>query len=484
MNQKLPADFRKSMEAIFAPRSLAVIGASDVVGKWGHRMMHRALQGGFAGPVYPVNPAKAEILGHAAYPDLEAAPEDIDLAVITTPAAGVPGILEQCSARGVRGAVVITAGFAEAGAEGARLEAEMARIARSTGIRFVGPNCMGIWSAGVHLNLSFPEAPRPGPIAFVSQSGTFGVSMSQEAAARGYGISRFVSIGNQTDLEAADYLAYLAHDAETRVIALYLEGLKEGERFFQAAQKAASQKPVVVYKAGRSEAAGRAALSHTASVAGSARVFEAVCRQIGLLQVTEAFHLFETAQALAGLPPAPGRRIAILGSGGQGVVGADACTALGMELPELDPETSAAITGLLPAHAPPARNPVDFAGSLRTAVQEADIIERFLKLDYIDGVISNVPVSPRLWDPALVMDRCAKDPDPAVQTALEGGRRYASLPRKYKKPVICLRFARLENDVMEELLGEGGIPVYSTPEQCARAMHAMVHYGGIRRQGK
>lgn len=470
------------MDAIFKPRSIAVIGASDIAGKWGHRMLHRALNTGFGGPIYPINKAKKEILGLAAYPDVDCVPGDIDLAVITTPAASVPGILRQCGARGIRGAVVITAGFAEVGTEGARLEAEIEAAARSGGIRFVGPNCMGIWSASGALNLSFAEIPKTGPISFVSQSGTFGVSMSQEAAACGYGISKFVSIGNQADLEVADYLEYLAEDAETGVIALYLEGLKNGERFFRAARKAVARKPVVVYKAGRSGAAERAALSHTASVAGSARVFEHVCRQLGILQVSEAFHLFETAQALAELPPADGNRVAILGSGGQGVVGTDACSSLGLELPELDEGTSRAISALLPGHAPQAKNPVDFAGSPRTAMEEAEIIERFLKLDYIDGVISNVPVSPQLWEPDLVIDRDAPLQPEAVRTALEGGRRYAALPRKYQKPVICLRFVRLENDIMEELLNEGGIPVYSTPEQCARAMHALVHYGRVQEE--
>jgi len=444
-------------------------------------MVYRPLYTGFKGAIYPVNPEKLEILGLTAYPGVEAVPDEIDLAIITTPAASVPALLKQCSARGVKGAVVITAGFAEVGAAGRRLEDEIAEVAQSAGIRFVGPNCMGIWSAAGNFNLSFAQAPKKGAIAFVSQSGTFGVSMAQVAADRGYGLSKFISIGNQTDLEVADYLEYLAGDEETRVIALYLEGLRDGERFFHIAQAAAAKKPIVIYKAGRSIPAGRAAMSHTASVAGSAVIFDNLCKQMGLLQVHEAFHLFETAQALAGLPVARGNRVAILGSGGQGVVGTDACSALGMDLPRLDPETSAAISALLPGHAPQAKNPVDFAGSSRTAIQEAEIIERFLQLDYIDGVISNVPVSPQLFDPTLRIERSAKDHSPAVQTALEGGERYAELPRKYNKPVICLRFAQLENDIMEEILSEGGIPVYSTPEQCARAMQALVFFG---RHGK
>lgn len=471
-----------ALEAIFNPRSIAVIGASDIFGKWGHRMIDRPMTTGYPGTIYPINPTKKEILGLTAYPSVSAVPGDVDLAVITTPTSTVPALLGECAAKGIKGAVVITAGFAETGDEGRRLEAEMLAVARAEGIRLVGPNCMGIFSASGRLSLSFPIAPKFGSISFVSQSGTFGVSIAQVAASQGYGLSKFVSIGNQADLGVADYVAYLAQDPETDVIAIYVEGFKEGERFFRVAREAVKRKPIIIYKAGRSEAAERAAMSHTASVAGSSVVFDSICKQIGLLQVRESFHLFEMAQALAGLPTAGGNRVAILGSGGQGVVGTDACAGLGMELPQLDRETADKINSLLPSHAPPARNPVDFAGATRTAMQEAEIIEQFLQLDYIDGVISNVPVSPQLWDPNLVIDRNADDHPPHVRTAIDGGERYAALPGKYGKPIICLRFADLENNIMEELLGEGGIPVYSSPEQCARAMHGLVHYGQIRRK--
>jgi acyl-CoA synthetase (NDP forming) len=207
-----------------------------------------------------------------------------------------------------------------------------------------------------------------------------------------------------------------------------------------------------------------------------------VSKQIGLLQAHEAFHLFEMAEALVGLPLANGNRVAILGSGGQGVVGTDACSALGLELPELDADTASGITALLPAHAPLARNPVDFAGSSRTAMQEAGIIEKLLALDYIDGVISNVPVSPQIWDRSLKIDRNADSLPEPLQVAIEGAKVYASLPKKYNKPVVCLRFVRLEPDVMEGILREGGIPIYDTPEQCARAMYALFHYGQVRRK--
>jgi acyl-CoA synthetase (NDP forming) len=328
--------------------------------------------------------------------------------------------------------------------------------------------------------LCFPHAPKAGPIAFISQSGTFGVAMAQVASDKGYGLTKFISIGNQADLEVSDYLEYLATDEDTRVIVLYIEGLKDGRRFFDVARQVIKKKPVVVYKGGRSGAGARATMSHTASLAGSEKIFASMCKQVGLLQVQESFHLFEIAEALVGSPLASGNRVAILGSGGQGVVGTDACSALGLDLPELDPETSSRITALLPPHAPQAKNPVDFAGSSRTALQEAEMIEALLKLDYIDGVISNVPVSPQIWDRSLKIDRNLDSLPESFRVAINGAQVYASLPKRYNKPIICLRFVRLEHDMMEDILRGGGIPIYDTPEQCARAMHALVQYGAVR----
>jgi acetate---CoA ligase (ADP-forming) subunit alpha len=472
----------EELDYIFKPKSIAVIGASDTFRKWGYLMVERPLKTGFRGAIYPINPRKGEILGLPTYPSVSAVPGAIDLAVITTPAATIPGLLRDCIEKGIKGAVVISAGFAEVGEEGRGFEHAMVEVARSGGIRLVGPNCMGIWSAAGQLSLCFPQAPKAGPIAFISQSGTFGVAMAQVASNKGYGLSKFISIGNQADLEVSDYLEYLADDEDTKVIVLYLEGLKDGRRFFTVARQVIKKKPMVVYKGGRSAAGARATVSHTASFAGSKKIFDGVCKQIGLLQAEESFHLFEMAEALVGLPLADGNRVAILGSGGQGVVGADACSALGLELPELDADTASSITALLPAHAPLGKNPIDFAGSSRTALQEAGIIEKLLTLDYIDGVISNVPVSPQIWDRSLKIDRNSDSLPEPIQVALDGAKVYASLPKKYNKPIICLRFIRPEHDIMEDILREGGIPIYDTPEQCARAMYTLVQYGRVRRK--
>jgi acetyltransferase len=478
----LKSKIAEQLDYIFKPRSMAVIGASDTFRKWGYLMLERPLNTGFKGAIYPINKKKSKILGLDCYPSVSAVPGEIDLAVMATPTATIPELLAECVEKGIKGAVVITAGFAEAGDEGGMLEERMVSVARAGGIRLVGPNCMGIWSSAGQLSLCFPRAPKAGSIAFASQSGTFGVAMAQVASDNGYGLSKFISVGNQSDLQISDYLEYLAEDDDTKVILLYIEGLKDGRRFFNVASEVARHKPIIVYKAGRSEAGARATMSHTASIAGSQNIFSSMCRQAGLLEVYESFHLFEMAEALVGLPLAPGNRIAILGSGGQGVVGTDACSSLGLDLPELDAETTDTLNALLPPHAPPAKNPIDFAGSSRTALQEAEIIERLLKLDYIDGVISNVPVSPQIWDRTLKIDRNSGSLPETVKVAVEGGKVYASLPKKYGKPVICLRFLRLENDVMEEILTEGGIPIYNTPEQCARGMSGLVRYGEIKRK--
>ncbi|MCK9274733.1 MAG: CoA-binding protein [Syntrophales bacterium] len=468
------------LDCIFKPRSIAVIGASDNSKKWGYQMIARPLQTGFKGSIYPVNTQKKEILGLPVYSNIKDVPGNVDLAVITTPSRSVPDLLRECALKGIKGAVVITAGFAEVGETGRILENEMVKAAQESKIRVIGPNCMGIWSSAARLSLCFPSAPKSGPMAFISQSGTFGGALANIANEKGYGLSKFVSIGNQADLEAADYIQYLASDDDTKVIILYLEGLKDGRRFFDVAKEVSRKKPIVVYKAGRSKAGARATMSHTASIAGSEKVFDSMCRQAGIIRVQEAFHLFEVAEALALLPLPSGNRVAILGSGGQGVVGTDACSALGLELPELDQKTSEAITSLLPAHAPQAKNPVDFAGSSRTALEEARIIERLLALNYIDGVISNVPVSPQIWNRALKIDVNSEQLPREIEVAIEGARVYASLPQKYGKPVICLRFARLEHDIMEQILGEGGIPIYDAPEQCARAMSTLYRYSKVR----
>ena len=470
------------LDSIFRPSSMAIIGASDNVSKWGYMMVDRPLRTGYKGAVYPVNPQGTEILGRPSYRSVTDIPGPVDLAVITTQASQVPLVMRQCVEKGVKGAVLISAGFAETGSKGEKLQEEVVKTARAGGLRFVGPNCMGIWSAAASLNNAFDSAPLPGQIAFISQSGTFGSYMSELANLKGYGLRMFISIGNQADLTASDYIEYLAQDDDTKAIILYLEGVKDGKRFFNVCKEALKKKPIILYKGGSSEAGARATMSHTASIAGSEIVFQNACRQLGLIRTEESFQIFEVAVALLGQPLPPGRRIGVMGTGGQAVVIIDACQRLGLEVPQLDKTTSAQLAAMLPPHAPHPSNPVDFAGSYRTAVDEANVVETLLKLDYIDGVISNVPINPLAWSTNLdklgnpgLLEQIQKSVD-------EGVQRFCGLPRKYGKPIACVRWhGDVNKDPVSSKLIESGIPVYDAPEQCARAMYGLVTYAKVRR---
>lgn len=474
----------KQLDYIFKPASMAIIGASDNVAKWGHMVLDRPLHTGYKGAIYPVNPQGTKILGLPSYRSVKDIPGPVDLVVITTPASRVPAVMHECVEKGVKGAVLISAGFAETGGAGKKLQEEVVKIARAGGIRFVGPNCMGIWSAAASLNNAFESAPKPGEIAFISQSGTFGSYMAEMAATKGYGLRMFISIGNQADLTTADYIEYLAHDDDTKAIILYLEGVKDGRRFFDVCKETLKKKPIILYKGGSSAAGARATLSHTASIAGSDIVFQNACRQLGLIRSEESFQIFEVAMALLGQPLPPGRRMAVLGTGGQAVAIIDACQRLGLEIPRLDKITSARLAAMLPAHAPHPSNPVDFAGSYRTAVDEANVVETLLKLDYIDGVISNVPVNPLLWSKKL--DKLGKPEllEQIQKLVNEGVAQFCGLPGKYGKPIACVRWhGDASKDSVSIKLTEAGIPVYDTPEQCARAMHGLVTYAEVRRRG-
>lgn len=469
----------KQLDPIFKPNAIAILGASDIAGKWGYMMVERPLKTKFSGAIYPVNPNKREILGLRAYRSVLDIPGHVDLAVMTAPAPAVPELMRECVQKGVKGAVLIPGGFAEAGNKGKILQDEVVNIARAGKMRFVGPNCMGIWSAAGNLNLCFPQAPKAGAVAFVSQSGTFGGYLSEIANAKGYGLSKFISIGNQANITASEYLEYLAKDDDTKVILFYMEGFKDGRRFFKLAKEVIKKKPIVIYKGGSTNAGARATLSHTASLAGSEDIFESMCRQVGMIRAREALHLFEMAEALIEQPLPRGRKIAIMGSGGQGVVTTDACASLGLEVPEFDNETKSSLQTILPPHAPPARNPVDFASGYRTATDEIKIIEKLFSLDYIDGVITNVPVNPTVWGIKKTSTDTDKPLSDSTNAAPQAVKTFAALPKKHNKPLITLRFRRTDDPTVN-ILNEAGIPVYDTPEQCARAMYALVKYAEAR----
>lgn len=454
------------LDPIFRPRSLAVIGASTQVEKWGHRMVVRPLNTGYRGMIYPVNPNSREIAGIRSYPSISSLPAGIDLAVITLPAAMVPEALEECLRHGIRGAVVISAGFAEANQEGEKLQQELARLAKAAGVPLVGPNCMGLWSSLVNLNLAFEEAPNPGAIAFISQSGTLGNYLMLLAKGKGYGFNGFISSGNQALLEVSDYLEYFGRDEGTRAIILYIEGLQDARRFREIARKVVQKKPVLVYKAGRFAVGARAALSHTASLAGNDAVFEALCKQTGLIRCYDPLHTFDMAVALSSQPLPRGNRVAIIsGGGGYCVTMAEAAASYGLDVPQLDPADSEKIKKLLYPFAPQPLNPIDAAADVRpmTYARALDIL---LGLDYIDGILMMIPFmfSFQLRSTA------------SVRELMDATEIICGLPAKYRKPMMGNTIPSVAVGPALELFKKAGIPFFATQDESARAMHGLVRY--------
>lgn len=454
------------LDPIFRPRSLAVIGASTQVEKWGHRMVVRPLNTGYRGMIYPVNPNSREIAGIRSYPSISSLPAGIDLAVITLPAAMVPEALEECLRHGIRGAVVISAGFAEANQEGEKLQQELARLAKAAGVPLVGPNCMGLWSSLVNLNLAFEEAPNPGAIAFISQSGTLGNYLMLLAKGKGYGFNGFISSGNQALLEVSDYLEYFGRDEGTRAIILYIEGLQDARRFREIARKVVQKKPVLVYKAGRFAVGARAALSHTASLAGNDAVFEALCKQTGLIRCYDPLHTFDMAVALSSQPLPRGNRVAIIsGGGGYCVTMAEAAASYGLDVPQLDPADSEKIKKLLYPFAPQPWNPIDAAADVRpmTYARALDIL---LGLDYIDGILMMIPFmfSFQLRSTA------------SVRELMDATEIICGLPAKYRKPMMGNTIPSVAVGPALELFKKAGIPFFATQDESARAMHGLVSY--------
>ena len=473
MAKAIEKSVAEQLRPIFEPKSVAVIGASENQNKFGGRAFCNPLQTGYRGAIYPVNPNRKEIAGIKAYPSILDIPDEIDLAIFAVHAPMIPKAMEEAIEKGIKGAVMLTAGFAETGEEGKKLQDEIVGMAHQAGIRFVGPNSNGICSSSAKLNLLFLTVPPAGPISFISQSGTLGGYLFQLATAKGYGFSKFVSSGNQASISMSDYLEYLAQDEDTKAIVLYIEGIKaeEGGRFVEIAREVVKRKPIVAFKGGRTSAGSRATLSHTASLAGSDEVFDAACRQAGIIRCYEVIHPFDLAEALSSQPLPKGKRVSIIGSGGQCVATSDACASLGLELPEFDQDTKRRLMEVLPPWAPVPTNPVDTAAPDDTMTQ-ARIAEILAQLDYIDGIILSGPYA----GVVLNYDR--------IRELLNDAEMVTSIPQRYGKPVITTAIAMHAsfNDLGSNLYRQRGMPIYDTPEESARAMYGLMRYAEIRRQ--
>jgi acetate---CoA ligase (ADP-forming) len=352
------------LETLFAPRGIAVIGASRDESKLGYGVARNLVESGYQGGIYFINPKADQILGHACYPSIEAAPDPIDLVVVIVPASIVPQTLIDCGARGVRSAIVVSGGFGETDEAGKELEKQIVQIAQHYHLRLIGPNCIGLIDTHVPFNTTFIKSvPQPGDIAFVSQSGAICQAVIDWGTGMGFGFSRVASLGNQADVSEAEVISALADDPNTRVITLYLEGVKDGGKFLEAATQATREKSVVALKVGRSVSGKRAVSSHTGALAGQETAYDAAFDRCGVIRANNTEELFDWARALAWCPPMRGDRVAVLtNAGGPGILAVDAIEAAGLQLAALSAETIDALKGFLLPYAS-LHNPIDMLAS-------------------------------------------------------------------------------------------------------------------------
>mgnify|MGYP005848474725 CR=1 FL=1 len=445
------------LEPFVSPKSVAILGASNTPGKLGYAVLQNVLQYGFPGPIYPINPKGGEILGLTAYKSVSEVPGPIDLAVVVIPSQFVAEALEECGQKGVRGAVIISAGFRETGPEGMQRERELVRIAQKYGMRLIGPNCLGIIDTFAPLNASFAATmPTQGEIAFMSQSGALCTSILDMALAENVGFSRFVSLGNKADLNETDFLRAWADDPHSHVITAYIEGITDGPTFMRTAHEVTHRKPVIMVKSGTTSGGSRAVSSHTGTLAGSDRAYDAAFKQTGIVRARSVQDLFDFAIAFARQPVLKGDRIAVVtNAGGPGIMCTDALERSGLQLAQLAEETRACLREKLPAAAS-VLNPVDVLGDALADRYEL-AIDVVANDPNVDGVV--VILTPQF------MTEIEKTAEAVVRVS-----------RSVRKPIFGCFMGAANVGAGIKLLNAGGVPNYQVPERAAAALAAMWSY--------
>jgi acetyltransferase len=452
-----PLDSRPSqnsaLEALFVPESIALIGATENSGSVGRAVWENLRA--FAGAVYPVNPKRARVFDHRAYPSVQALPEAVDLAVIVTPAATVPAIIGECASAGVKAAMIISAGFKECGAEGAALEREI--LTRRGSMRIVGPNCLGLMVPRLGFNATFAASiARPGSVAFLSQSGALCTAILDWSLQQGVGFSAFVSLGSMLDVGWGDLIEFLGDDPHTKSIVCYMESVGDARAFLSAAREVSFTKPIVIIKVGHTEAAAKAAASHTGSLTGSDAVLDAAFRRVGVLRVTTIEELFNLAEVLGKQPRPRGPRLGIVtNAGGPAALATDMLVTSGGRLSPLSPETLKSLDALLPA-AWSHSNPVDVLGAA-----DADLYARSIELvlhdEQTDGVL-------------VVLT-------PQAMTDVDGtATRFAKIAEASPKPLLASWMGGASLDAARATLNAAAIPTYAYPDAAARAFALMWQY--------
>ena len=462
----------KNLDAIFSPQSVAVVGASTVPGKVGHDIFVNILKGGYKGILYPVNPSSSSVASVRAYASIAEIPDPLDLAMIILAPRLALTAVKDAIAKGVKGIVIVSAGFKEIGGEGAAIEKQIVQACRDAGVRLVGPNCLGVINPlpDVALNASFSvRMPKPGNVSFISQSGALCTAVLDFAADRDFGFSKFVSIGNKADVDEVDLLRYFHQDPDTEVIMIYVEELQRGQEFIRVAKEITGgdrPKPILVIKSGRTSAGAMAAASHTGSLAGSEAVYDAIFAQSGIIRVESIDLLFDFAIAFAyknenalgkmrrKVPL--GNRVAIVtNAGGPGIVATDMTVVSGLQLAEFDPETIEALKSHLPVTAN-VHNPVDVIGDAAHDRYE-NALTAVIRDENVDGAL--VILTPQ-----------------SMTNAMGTAEAVVRIARRSHKPILCCFMGLIDVSAGVKYLQTNGVPVYRFPENAAKAFGALYRY--------
>lgn len=452
----------RRLNALFEPRNVAIIGASRDGEKIGHAVMRNFVENRFFGRIYPVNPNADSIMGYDSYDSVQDIQEDVDLAVVSVPPTAANAVIEDCITKDVNAVIVVTAGYREVGGDGKERSDELRDMIRSGDTRLLGPNCLGIWDAYSGVDTLFLPSyklkrPPQGNIAIITQSGAFGSTVMDMLAEMGVGVSRFVSYGNQADITDIELLEWLKDDEKTDAVAVYMEGVSDGEPFIERAHRITDDMPVITLKAGKHNAGKQAISSHTGSMAGSYDVYQGVFQQTGIVEATDTDELFDYARALAYNPPLEGENIAVVTNGGGfGVLTADALETMGLHLARFSDNTEEQLDDVVPSYGN-VGNPLDLIGDA-----DAERYEQSLDVLKDDEAIDGIIVIPLLQPLPL---------DSEVVDTLVNFR------EEYDKPLVACMTGSQFTTLHMNNLEKNGVAAYRSPARAAGAMHALYRYG-------
>jgi len=461
----------ESLEPLFRPRSIALAGISIANPEhWTRILFESLIEFAFEGPIYLANPKGGEINGFKVYERLGDIPDTVDYVISTVPAEAAPKLVEECDAKGVKAIHFCTAGFSEtAEEEGVRLEAQLAEVSRKRGIRIIGPNCMGIYCPRARLSFGVDFPKESGQVAYVSQSGGNAASLVRQAAWRGIRFSKVISYGNACDLNESDFLEYLADDPDTKIIALYIEGVKNGARFHEALEKAAKEKVMILLKGGVTQGGARAAAGHTGALAGSEVTWDALCRQFGIIRVHSLEELADTLETLLFMPVPKGRNVGLIGAGGgNSVLIADEFEKKGLKAPPLPQEIRNRIRQFTPAAGNILRNPVDYSQTMMEADKLGEVFHTISRWDGIDFLIGFLDLSGFAVTQSQTLSRW-------VDGMLEAS------PRSSKPIAMVLQLSVVPQDMNELLIlaqkfVSSQLPIYISFAGAANSINMLLTY--------